>query len=489
MSIVAEFLEAEAAGRFVAVRRRAVRHLHDGGNVRLCVPFHHAGNDFSVVGLAFGRPRQRPEVLVCPPDPLDRIDVSSQLTPFVDSFLQWADAYPVDETHNPNTGRTYFTAERCPQLIVPTEGSRTAIDNWSYFLRHVPSEWANAARLQRVGWELSALIDASEWPGQCALVSLTRSLADHWALGMAPTETESLAAEVALINSGPSGTDWARLRAAEDVSVGPLGDPTTFDDLAYRNARSGAKKANPQVVAVVKQAWEVAFEAWNLLVGVPEASSARSSHEHCVKDWAGHTGAGRIRGRWARRAVPPLGRSAERLARLEDAQAALIAARAADDPLVAAELTAEGDAVVADSVSVDVQQIGKSTLVDFQVATSQQRVPAEQTALLVVGAPKKVIGVVTAVTGNAGQWQLTVSVRAGLAEATGINTAKTLNGSEIRWLVPAPPSYRPPLRLPSGSPATHPGSVVVWNPNGSDSEAPDAADMLDDGGLAGARNA
>jgi hypothetical protein len=462
MTILRELLEAEAAVGLRAVPARTVRHVHAGEDPWLVVLFQYAAEPYSLVAIAAGPPAPRPAHRVLCPRPLDRRAVADRAAGLRDGMLEWLYTYPVT-TERGRDGRPHWRADQPPQLLLPSVGTASALDDLAYAWRYTAGldpAWP------QLGWELWALLQLRDEPGAGAVVTLDTVLPEHWAFGISALEAANIAVDVALLDAGPGGVPRSVLADAEDVHVGPLDDPEQLDAVLWRLGgeagpaaqRAAWKVVRTELAQTLGQAWRVSVRAWQHLSRLPAAPSAAARHAAAARQWAWRVGplrAGDPAGR-QRRAVPALGRAAREVVRLERALDIYATSCAAEDPLVAAELAADGKAVHGQLVSVATRQVApRRRAVDLLVETDQLVVPATGSLL----ALDVVVGRLVRRDRRPGGWSLTLSAdRRGLPGTAGVRAAAQLLPGEV-WLLPALDSGPPVPPDPPRAPVTHPRSV------------------------------
>jgi hypothetical protein len=452
MSAARELLDAEASIIRRAVQARSCRHVHLVGNARQLVLFQLAGNDFSVIGAAFGRPGRRPDHLIACPDPLDRADVAAVLAPLRADLLDWLRSHRVDtDASDPDNVR--FSASAVPQLIVAGSGVITALDNLAYDWRYND---AGDLDLADLGEELWALTELRHRPGQAAVVPLAETLAEHWAYGLSPQEAMKLSVAVAFLDAGRVGLSRARLRDAEALESGPLGDPDQLDAPVWR-AFTAHRRRSPAVVATtLRDTWERCNRAYTHLSALPEAPSAAQEHTGYADSWAFRVGPVRTGlGRRRRRAMPTLASAASAIVRMERDAAKRAAVAALEDPMIAAERASEGKAARA-TLRFNVQKSGRAHIITI-VGIADQTHPPVEDRLFGIGGTRVVAYLAQVRPAAGGGWSLRLDLAGGIIGTTGIREACRLPDG-IYWLVEVPRFGPPAFRAPPTMPATHPGA-------------------------------
>jgi hypothetical protein len=457
VSAVVELLDGRAAisRRAWPTRSRRDVQLHD--DARQLVLFQFAGNDFSVIGAAFGRPGDRPDHLITCTDPLERNSVAAELEPLRDDLAAWLAAHPAVPTVD-RYGNHTFDAAACPQLVVAGGGVITALDNLAYDWRYNPAlddDWHD------VGYELWTLVDQRHRPGQSAVIPLAETLARHFAFGLSPIESLKLAATVAICDAGAAGLPPDQLRAAELLESGPLGRPDELDEPVWAAIQAG-RRTPPVVRATLRDTWERCSRAWAHLRHIPEAACTARPARATAIEWAKRIGPHRTNSPYIRRrALPTLANAAKELAKLESATSAFAAELALEDPLVAAGLVADGKGLHA-NVRFTVTRLGpNSATADLNTTIATPTPPATGTMLGLSGT--NVRAIVRSVTPSGlGTYDIRLTV--GGNGNDGTSGIRTVAGTRTRaglsdgwfWLVPVPRNGPPPLSAPNQAPITHP---------------------------------
>lgn len=449
MNPLREVYEAEAAVARRAVPMRTLGHFHLDEDARQLVLYQLAANDFSVIGLALGRPGRRPDHLAACPDPLSRNDVAARLQPVRDALLEWLDGHVITPDSS-NPARVGFHADSAPQLVLPGAGAIMALDNLAYdwrFNQQLDEDW------HRLGEELWNLLSVYRRPGQSVVVPLAETLTEHWALGISGLEAAKLAVDVALVEADRVGLRPDQLHEAEAIEAGPLGRPDLIDEPVWAAMAAGRRKAPPVVRQTLLETWGLCNRAWRLLRALPEAPSAVHAGEECASAWATRTGPARTElGFRRRRALPALGSAAAELGQLERIATKLASQRALEDPLIAAELATDGKAVRANLQFVATRD-GRSTIITITGDADQHAVPPAGALLGVAGT--NVVARLQNVGRHQGGWDIALEVSGRERGTTGIRTAQRL-GDGVYWLVAVPEPGPPALPPPSDPPATHP---------------------------------
>jgi len=459
VSAVREYLNAHAATSRRAVPTRSRRLVHLSDDPRQIVVYQYAANDFSVIGLAYGRPGHRPSNVVVCADPLDRAGVAAALEPVRDDLLSWLAAHSVHLGHS-RTGREVFSADDAPQLIVAGAGVLTALDNLSYdwrFNDQLDPAWAT------LGEELWTLCDLARWPAQPFVIPLAETLAEHYAFGISELETAKLAVLVELLDADPvTGATLTQLRAAERAESGPLGRPEEIDQPVWEAVRAGRR-----VPAVVRRTllatWDRCNRAHAHLTALPEAACATAAAEKLTDAWARRIHAARTNSTYRRRrALPSLAAAGSELGWMERDHAQFTADAALEDPMYAAELAGDGKAFHAD-LTFNTTTVARKTTVQIEATTRGALVPPASGATLGLGGTKA-RALLTSVTPEpGGEWRLRMHVD---AETGGVRAAQVLPDGTF-WLVPVAKEGPPPASAPATAPPTHPFARGRRTPSGA----------------------
>jgi hypothetical protein len=346
---------AVAAG--VAQPIVTVRHLHLSDRPLVFVPLSLAGEANAPLAALVGTSVDLPRLLLVP-QPRNRdqrfafaASLAAVVVSYVDSFCGETETVAVDRGRD--VRERYLDA---PQILVPNGGGVGFVRLFgrSTRLRRTTGEYAVDPSVPLLGRWLTFFAERAEYPGSSLLVSLTSALSSHWATGQSSVEDANLAALLGWIDppAGRSGAE-AALSAEDPLSwppAGPATDPT-FDNevlapaiLAYG---SGEVRALSSLESALRgqlmPTWELMWRGISLLRGLPAG-------ERVERRWAEDRDAFTgfmsyvTEGGYPQPRLDGAVAAAQRLARLERAQATYDAQRAYDDPLVLAEYRLTGEA-------------------------------------------------------------------------------------------------------------------------------------------------
>lgn len=365
MSTLTSLARAEAAVAERAQRITLVRHLHVADRPLVFIPLTMAGEANAPLAAMVGDDPDNPTLLIVP-QPRNRdqrfafaASLAGVLLPYVDSFR--GDVEAVSANRGKETRIRYAGA---PQLLVPNRGSVgfTRLFGRSTRFRRTDGDHPVHPSVPLLGRWLTWFADRAEHPGSSALLAMTEALTLHWATGQSHLEDAQLAAVMAWI-APPAGMTGAQAAAlAEDPVASPPAGPATdpsFDNevlapamAAYDRAVAADSLVNRRRAELedllreqLEPTWRLMWQAVALLHDLPAGS--------------------RVAGRWAEDrdaytnfctyfdegGFPQPRRdgavaAAQRLHRLERAQASYDVQRAYDDPMVMADYRLTGEAFV-----------------------------------------------------------------------------------------------------------------------------------------------
>jgi hypothetical protein len=356
MSAIQLLLQAEAAEKQAAVRKRVFRHVYIDDEPLIVVTYNLSGEAAAPIAFLYGTSLEdaRLSIAAEPRNREMRFSAIHEFACALDEYLSTRfDTVEVPSKY----GKPFDDPVRMPQIWVPNRGTRdflgARLGRSLRYLDRGPSPathetvWA--------GSYLSWFDEQRHYPGQNLFLAATEELTRHYATGQSALEDENLAVLLAWVRNRP-GSGVRTIREAETApAFGPVPEPeleVTLDELLRRSAearRADDKRAirrlESDVAELVKpqlmQGFSATLDAIHILRSVPEARSVPKRAEADKRRWGTYIWrAGQGIPRFARR------HDAIRAARLieEWSHAAehLEADEAFDDPLVMAELDAAG---------------------------------------------------------------------------------------------------------------------------------------------------
>ncbi|NED50930.1 hypothetical protein G3I24_08405 [Micromonospora aurantiaca] len=369
MTILASLAKALAAYSMTPQQLTVYRHLHISSKPIVIVPLTLAGETNAPLAAMVGPDRARPTLIVTrqPRNRAERIEFAGRLASELLFPIETAAQQTQATGSGPNARMRVVDA---PQLWVPNPAGIEFVRTLGRMtrLRFIAGPWAVPKKVRDLGIWLTWFAEQAEFADTGALIAATQAIAAVWATGQSDLEDGNLAAQMAWL-APPEGMDVAAaVSRAENPELcppaGPSTDPT-FDRLFLEPAlRDLATARNPaahnavhrRLTAMLEEqmrpTWELVWTAIDLLRNVPEAPRVPKRWEQQRDRFTSFHRYVADGGRpQAKR--DSAGRSAQRLAELEQRMAAFEAQRAYDDPLVIADHRLTGEAFAGQVVEVD----------------------------------------------------------------------------------------------------------------------------------------
>jgi len=382
VSAIHAYARARACASGSATPVATVRHVHLSERPLVFVPLTLAGEANAPLAAMVGTDPDRPALLVVP-QPRNRdlrfgfaAELADILLPYVDSFAVAA-GEATDGAERPDGP----LSEDAPQVLVPNPGGVefARLFGRSTRFRRTQGEYAVKPSVPLLGRWLTFFAECAEHPGSSMMLAATDALTLHWATGQSAVEDANLAVLMGWLAPPPgtTGAQAARLAGknpAKYPPAGPATDPRFDKDklvpaiAAYDNAvaapdtsdsadsaalrRSAISQLESVLRELLEPTWKLMWQAIALLRGLPGGASVAGRWESDRARFAGFH-------EYLAEGGPPQARrdgavaAARRLNRLEQAQAALEAERAFDDPLVMADHRISGEAFAGTVVAVD----------------------------------------------------------------------------------------------------------------------------------------
>lgn len=376
MSALQSYLALLAAAQRRAVPKASKCHVHVSGRPFVVLGYHLAGDVGAPLALMWGTDRKARPRLIVVPEPRNRQLRFDELKRFGTDFVAYLHQFDTTPFHGHSNGSTDEVCSDAPQILVPNESTA----EWLFgivgrFTRHLsPSgDPAPDPVVPLAGKHLSFF--SNPLPGSSLVLAATEALSTHWKTGQLPSEDLNLSALLGWIspNVDEDGPTSAR-RGEELPPAGPLTDPH-WDARKLTELISAWHAAGPDTVArdrvvedleeelrdQLNHTWNDCWRSLDLLGGLPEARSVTTRWETDRRAWTRHC-QGIADGTARFRNIPTPTQSAKTLRRLEDATSQLDADMAFDDPLVMAGYVADGEALAARVVQLDVAQTRRPLL-------------------------------------------------------------------------------------------------------------------------------
>ncbi|GGK36243.1 hypothetical protein GCM10010124_31070 [Pilimelia terevasa] len=369
MSALTSLAKALAVYSMAPQRLTVFRHLYISSTPIVIVPLTLAGETNAPLAAMVGSDRARPNLIVTrqPRERAERLNFAGRLASELLFPIETAAQRTQATSSGPNARVRVVDA---PQIWVPNPAGVEFVRTLGRMtrLRQTEGPWAVPKKVRELGIWLTWFAEQAEFADTGALIAATRAVAAVWATGQSDLEDGNLAAQIAWLDP-PEGMDVASaVSRAEDPQLcppaGPATDPT-FDrlflepalrDLATARTPAAHRAVHQRLTAMLEEqmrpTWELVWTAIGLLADVPEAPRVPKRWEQQRDRFTSFHRYVADGGRpQAKR--DNAGRSAHRLAELEQRKAAFEAQRAYDDPLVIADHRLTGEAFSGQVVKVD----------------------------------------------------------------------------------------------------------------------------------------
>lgn len=367
MSAIQLLLQAEAAERNAAVRRRAYRHAHIEDAPFVITTYNLSGEAAAPIGFMYGTSLKAARICIAA-EPRNRELRFAAIHTFASALDKYMSARMVTAPVVSKSGQTYDNPVSAPQLWVPNRGTRdylaARLGRSLRYLDRAPTPattetvWA--------GSYLSWLDEQRHYPGQSLLLAATDELTRHYATGQSALEDENLAVLLAWVRNKPGSGSDALAAAEGGPAFGPVPDPDleqVLDELLRSSAevrRSGDERALRKLEKEVRElmtpvltaGFTATLDAIAILRAIPEAASVASRATADRRRWGTYIWrANQGIPRFSRRHTPL--RAAQLIEEWSHAAEHLEADEAFDDPLVMAELDAAGRCIIGKISTVD----------------------------------------------------------------------------------------------------------------------------------------
>ena len=357
MSAIQLLLQAEAAERWAAVRRRVYRHVRIDDAPLVIASYNLSGEAAAPIAFVWGTSLDDVEVRVAA-EPRNRELRFAAIHTFACALDAYMEGRMATE---PVPGTPYHNPVAVPQVWVANRGTRDFLGaRLGRSLRYL-DRGANPATTETVwaGPYLSWLDEQRHHPGQSLFLAATEELTRHYATGQSALEDENLAVLLAWIRNR-AGSGPAAIRAAESKpAYGPVPDPGLEEQLdALLRSSADARRAGDvravrklerEVTALVEppllEAFSATLDAIHILRSLPEAGSVPKRAVNDKRRWGTYV--------WrAEQGIPRFRRrhtalqAAAFIEQWSHAAEHLEADEAFDDLLVMAELDAAGRCII-----------------------------------------------------------------------------------------------------------------------------------------------
>ncbi|MEV1288632.1 hypothetical protein [Micromonospora sp. NPDC049679] len=364
MSTLTALARAQALAAGVAQPIATVRHLHLSQRPLVFVPLTMAGEANAPLAALVGTDPDHPKLLiVAQPRNRDQrfafaAELASILVAYVDGHCGVSET--VDGGRGKDPRQRYLDA---PQILVPNPAgiSFVRLFGRSTRFRRTDGDYPVHPSVPLLGRWLTFFAERAEHPGSSALLAMTEALTLHWATGQSAMEDQNLAALLGWLDPPPGLTGPQAAARAEDPATWPPAGPVT--DPGFDNERLAPAIAAYQAALDDEGARLLAYAELERLLRDQLEPTWRLMWRGVAKLRELTPGA-RVEGRWVAdrdaftgyaeyvqsgESYPQPRRdgavaAAQRLDRLERAQASYAAQRAYDDPLVMADHRLTGEA-------------------------------------------------------------------------------------------------------------------------------------------------
>jgi hypothetical protein len=457
------------------------RHVHLSSRPLVFVPLALAGEANAPLAALVGSSPDSPQLLFVP-QPRNRDQrfafaarLAAVVVSYVDSFCAETETVPAGRNADPR--ERYLDA---PQILVPNGGGVGFVRLFgrSTRLRRTTGEYAVDPSVPLLGRWLTFFAERAEYPGSSLLVSMTGALSAHWATGQSAVEDANLAALVGWIDppAGMSGADAAA--EAEDPlrwpPAGPATDPTFDNEVLARAIDAGSlSRLESALRSQLEPTWELMWRGASLLRSL-------SPGERVERRWADDRDAFTGYASYVAEGGYPQPRldgavaAAQRLARLERAQALYDAQRAYDDPLVLAEYRLTGEAFAGTVVSAEPDRIdasgSKRKLRPRVTVRSDDPVRLESGVSVVSPARPAQKGSIVSVSSTPSGVEVTLELSGGMGRSLTPPPGSVPEVGERLTYTTLTESFQAPAAFPSRdeTPWTHGGPPVEYVPDDQD---------------------
>ena len=358
MSLLKVLMQAEAAAQQRAVRATAFRHTYLAKKPFIVCVYNLSGEAAAPIAIVYGQDRPKIVVSAEPRNRESRFGAlnvfSKDLFGYIQPFLE------LQEVQQSSRGKRFVVekAVDMPQIIAPNRATRDYLGTkLGRYLRYLNVSQKNLVPEETLwaGAHLSWLADQQNKPGQCLFLAATELLNSHFVTGQSDFENQNLATLIAWIEN-PAKGGLAEIRKAENLSpYGPTPAPEFEEKLEplvrdytihlRNNDRKGLAAVEMRIQKMTKPVLEEAFfatkRALEILNQIPEAASVEKRYNSDLHDWTRYC--------WrARHGLPRFKvrhdalLAAEKLEEWSHALQELEVDSAFDDPLILAELDAQG---------------------------------------------------------------------------------------------------------------------------------------------------